>query len=195
MFLLLASFKPTGTCPKPLHYLELLHPLGSYIIYPFLLSLSFTYPCLTQLRPWFLAPFLFFWAQGFLTCPWRHVLCQQSLVSTSGIQPPNLLSSQPPPYLFIYILPAVYCLQSLLGPQFCCVALFFVLVSSFLSFPLSPFQTFSLKGPTLSPASQQGSPPAYMRLSGWPTQAPFPGLICLQPHICSYSVGLHSSVP
>lgn len=102
MFLLLASFKPTRTCPKPLHYLELLHPLGSYIIYPFLLSLSFTYPCLTQLRPWFLAPFLFFWAQGFLTCPWCHVLCQQSLVSTSGIQPPNLLSSQPPA-LFVHI--------------------------------------------------------------------------------------------
>lgn len=140
MFLLPASFEPTRTCPKPLHYLELPYPLGPKpsILSCFLslsLSISLIYPCLTQLRPWSLAHFLFFssfsstsffflsssfssptlfflflfffllllWLPFllssklcFLPCPWHHVLCQQSLVSTSGIQPPNLSSRQPP---------------------------------------------------------------------------------------------------
>lgn len=104
----------------------------------------------------------------FLTCPWHHVVCQLSLVRTSGIQPPNLLSSQPP-VLVVPTLPAyIWGLQSQLDPQFCCVVLFVVLVSSFLSFTLCPFQTsFFPQGSYPAPTpSQQSSPPSYMKPSG-----------------------------
>lgn len=62
---------------------------------------------------------------------------------------PTFYQASSVPYLFSYCLPYSCGFQSQFGPQFCCVLLFVVLVSSFPSFPLSHLQTFSLKGPTL----------------------------------------------
>lgn len=114
-----------------------------------------------------LLPFLLNTWLRFLLCPRHHVLCQQSFVSTSGIQPPNLFRANSPtlvvlPLSIVYLWSPGSAGPSLgLSCAFSCSA-HQLSVFFFVSLPNI---NAPLRVPTLSFASQHVSP-SYTRPSG-----------------------------